>query len=333
MGGGNSVESVRSVPSNNTQEIQAYHQELQDYNNAIAKLKANQAQTITQLKALAQQLQSLNPNSIALNTLLAKIQSYIANPSGDLSQITTSVTDYQNYLNKILTDYQDANQNLVNQAQSALKKYQQALSHSTSQNQVILQNAIKTFDSYNTQIAQVAKELGIPYTPLALPPILQGNISSLTPAQVSQAIATLSGDISHMISVVSGDIQGLSKANQKIAIENANKLSTLTNDKTTAISQALSQITGLTQIVGRAFHNQWVRYADGKTFFLNNGTTGKSFINAGDTCVFDIIINNQASSINNCGYEGGTTSLLAKFQKATAKYGFTPKRFGIPSLM
>ncbi|MFC3847973.1 outer membrane beta-barrel protein [Helicobacter baculiformis] len=323
LGGGDALESEYTA-SNNAAQVQAYRTEIQAYNEAIARLKSNQAQTTAALKNLIQQLQDLNPSSSALNALIAQIQSQIDTPGANLESVISSVNAYQDYLNKTFNQYQEANQQLLNQAQNALNNYKKELGNATDQNQAILKNAIKTFDDYNEQVAKVAKELGTTYTPLALPPILQGDVSKLTPSQVSQALSTLSNDINHIISVVSQDINKLDEANQKIAVENAQNLSNLTNNKNNAITNALNQIASITQIVGRAFRTQWIDYAQGHTFFLKNAAN-EQYINAGDTCVFQIIINNNTDNVHDCGYQGGTAQALSQFQQQAAKYHLTPQ--------
>ncbi|BCZ17521.1 hypothetical protein NHP190003_08030 [Helicobacter sp. NHP19-003] len=326
-GGGNVLESSHTQPSSDIQKINAYHEELKDYQNAMNTLQANKTQTMQTLQTLLQDLQNLNLPSSA--SLIAQIQTAIRTQNIEsVSGIADSVAAYQQYLEKIISGYESQNQALVNQAQQEIAQYKKELSQANSQNKQALENAINTFNSFNQQIKSAANALGITYTPLSLPPPLNSNsnISSLTPQQASNALQALADEVNQIASIVGGDISKLGQASQKIAIDYLNQSNTLKNDESSAVTNALNQIVGITQTVGRAFHNQWVNYANGQTFFLNNASIAKEgYINAGDTCVFDIIINNQASSIHHCGYEGGTTGVLNSFTSAASKYGLTPQ--------
>ncbi|WP_235852241.1 outer membrane beta-barrel protein [Helicobacter mehlei] len=336
---GDVMESVSNTSTNTTAE-QIYKAKLSAFDQALANLKNNREQTIKALQNLAQQLLNANPASPTLNQLIAQINALAQNPGAKdlVANLDSSLSTYQQYLDGIINSYQSANEQLLKQAQNQLAQYKAQVGPYIAANQKILENAVKYFNNFNTKIGATAKNLGITYTPLTLPAPLNKISASATPAQIAKDVANLTpqqttialqalGDeINKIISITNGDIQGLSNANQKIAIENANKLSNLIDAKNTAITQALDQITGLTEIVGRAFHNQWMRYADGHTFFLKNGTTGKQYINAGDTCVFQIIIHNNTDAVNHCGYEGGSEGALQSFQKSAAKYGLTPQQ-------
>ncbi|BEG57386.1 hypothetical protein NHP21005_10740 [Helicobacter sp. NHP21005] len=320
-GGGNVLESSHTEPSSDIQKINAYHEELKDYQNAMNTLQANKTQTMQTLQTLLQDLQNLNLPSSA--SLIAQIQTAIRTQDIEsVSSIADGVAAYQQYLNKIISTYESQNQALVTQAQQEIAQYKKELSESNSQNKQALENAINTFNSFNSQIASAAQALGISYTPLSLPAPLNSNsnISSLTPQQANAALQALADEVNQIASIVGGDISKLGQASQKIAIDYLNQSNTLKNDESSAVTNALNQIVGITQIVGRAFHNQWVNFANGQTFFLNN-SAHVPYINAGDTCVFDIILNNTASNIHSCGYQGGTTQDLESFQEAAKKAG------------
>ncbi len=325
LGGGDALESERTVPDNNSAKVQAYQTEMRAYNEAIANLKNNQAQTVVALQRLIQQLQKLNPSSPTFDALITQIQAMIADPTKiNLDSVTSSVRAYQNYLNQTFTQYQDANKQLLIQAQNVLNQYKQELGRATDQNQAILENAIKTFNDYNNQVAQIAKTLNIPYTPLALPPLLKGNVSNLTPSQVNQALSILSNDINHITSVVVNNANTINQADQKIVEQNIQDLTNLHDAKQTAINNVLSQITNITEAFGKDFQKQWVYYAQAHTYFLTNATH-QSYINAGDTCVFQVIIYNNTNGTHHCGYQGGTSQALNQFTNQAAKYGLTPQ--------
>ncbi len=322
-GQGDVMESVSNT-SINTKAEQIYKAKLSAFDQALADLKNNREQTIKALQNLAQQLINANPASSALNQLIAQINALVQNPGAKdlMANLDSSLSTYQQYLkNTIIDPYKAANQQLINQAQTTLQNYQNAVSQYTKKNKIILTDAINYFNKVNAQIKTTADNLGIPYTLLPLPaPLNKTSVANLTPQQTTIALQALGDEINKIISITSKDIQNIGEANQKIAVNNMQKLTTLTDAKNTAITQALNQITGLTEIVGRAFHNQWVDYASGKTFFLNNAAHA-SYIDAGDTCVFDIILNNTAGSINSCGYQGGTETDLKNFQKEAKKAG------------
>ncbi|CCM12013.1 putative outer membrane protein [Helicobacter heilmannii] len=320
-GGGNVLESSHTEPSSDIQKINAYHEELKDYQNAMNTLQANKTQTMQTLQTLLEDLQNLNLPSSA--SLIEQIQTAIRTQNIEsVSSIADGVAAYQQYLNKTISTYESQNQALVTQAQQEIAQYKKELSESNSQNKQALENAINTFNSFNSQIASAAQALGISYTPLSLPAPLNSNsnISSLTPQQANAALQTLASEVNQIASIVGGDISKLGQASQKIAIDYLNNANTLKNAKTSAVTNALNQIVDITKIVGHAFHNQWVNFANGQTFFLNN-SAHVPYINAGDTCVFDIILNNTASNIHSCGYQGGTTQDLESFQEAAKKAG------------
>ncbi|WP_050782177.1 hypothetical protein [Helicobacter suis] len=271
MGGGpGDIMQSSNASSINTQAQQAYQAEISAYDKAISSLQDNKEQTITQLKKLAEQLQEANPSSVALDHLVDKLDALAKNPDVKnlLASVNSSLSAYQQYLNNTINSYNKENQQLINSAQQALKHDQTQINQANAQNLKTLKQAISTFKSLNSAIEQMSKDLGITYTPLSLPPPLNtGDTSSLTPSEVYQALLTLSSDISKMVGLFSQDDKTLSQDDQKIAVENANKLSALNATKNADITQAMNSITGVTEILGRAFHNQWINYADGRTFF------------------------------------------------------------------
>ncbi|WP_104741062.1 outer membrane beta-barrel protein [Helicobacter suis] len=336
MGGGpGDIMQSSNASSINTQAQQAYQAEISAYDKAISSLQDNKEQTITQLKKLAEQLQEANPSSVALDHLVDKLDALAKNPDVKnlLASVNSSLSAYQQYLNNTINSYNKENQQLINSAQQALKHDQTQINQANAQNLKTLKQAISTFKSLNSAIEQISKDLGISYTPLSLPPPLNTDISSLTPSEVYQALLTLSGDINKMVGLFSSDENTLSQDDQKIAVENANKLSALNATKNADITQAMNSITGVTEILGRAFHNQWINYADGHTFFLTNGQHS-SYLTAGDLCVFNIIFSNGLSGANGCGYQenawnqtptttNSTRTLYNDYEQALKKDGYT----------
>ncbi|WP_205435790.1 outer membrane beta-barrel protein [Helicobacter suis] len=326
MGGGpGDIMQSSNATSINAQAQQAYKAEINAYDKAISSLQANKEQTITQLKKLAEQLQEANPSSVALDHLIDKLDALAKNPDVKnlLASVNSSLSAYQQYLENTINSYNKENQQLINSAQQALKHDETQINQSYTQNLKTLTQAISTFNSLNSAIEQISKDLGISYTPLSLPPPLNtGHISSLTPSQVYQALLTLSGDINKMVGLFSSDEKTLSQDDQKIAVANANKLSALNATKQADITQAMNSITGVTEILGRAFHNQWINYADGHTFFLTNGQHS-SYLTAGDLCVFNIIFGNGLSGANGCGYASDTYAPYNSYEQALKQDGYT----------
>nr|WP_205439208.1 outer membrane beta-barrel protein [Helicobacter suis] len=343
MGGGpGDIMQSSNASSINTQAQQAYQAEISAYDKAISSLQDNKEQTITQLKKLAQQLQEANPSSVALDHLVDKLDALAKNPDVKnlLASVKSSLSAYQQYLENTINSYNKENQQLINSAQQALKHDETQINQAYTQNLKTLKQAISTFNSLNSINEQIAKDLceSIPplpsssskspckyYTPLSLPPPLNtngSNISSLTPSEVSQAIITLSSDINQMVSTYSQDATTLNQVNQAIVRTNTQNLDNLNAIKNADITNALNQVLDISYILGRAFHNQWVNYADGVTYSLNNAAH-ENYIDAGDTCVFNIVIYGSTSS--SCGVAGGTTAALTNFNNALTKYGLSYK--------
>ncbi|WP_120953405.1 hypothetical protein, partial [Helicobacter sp. L8] len=319
VGGGSALESVRSAPNANAAKIAAYKANLAAYNNALTQLKANQAQTLTQLQKYAQQLASLNPNSTQIAQILATLQDRLTRALHvqALTGLEQDTSSYQNYLNQLISSYQAKNQALLTQAQESITQYKSALGNVNKDNQQTLTQALNTLNTLNTQATQAAKELGITYTPIT-PPVQSSQISSLTPAQVIQAINTLASDIKTLTSTIGTDISQLSNKDKGVALQNANKVAQLTNAanaaKTAATSaataaktantKALSQIAGIAQILGQAFHNQWMQYAVGEKWGKSpTGINNLTYANSGRTCIIPNIVAGNMSSAgpHNCG--------------------------------
>lgn len=74
-GGGNVLEGDHTEPSDDIQKINAYHEELKDYQNAMNTLQANKTQTMQTLQTLLEDLQNLNLPSSA--SLIEQIQTAI----------------------------------------------------------------------------------------------------------------------------------------------------------------------------------------------------------------------------------------------------------------
>ncbi|BCZ17524.1 hypothetical protein NHP190003_08060 [Helicobacter sp. NHP19-003] len=290
MGGGSIAHEYFYDPPINAVKQQAYQTKLKAYQEAIAKIKANQTQTINTLKTIAGQLANLTPTSTQATTLLAKLNA-LNTDNQTPAAIQKSVEQYLAYLQKIVAEYGDNNQERINEAQNALNQYSASINkykdatngQPNSQDLQILQNAINTLESYNTQISDVAHKINqsraskglapITFTPLPLPTPLNANgsnIGSLSQAQIKMALNGLSNELGAVISSVGTNIESLQAGNQEIAVENAAKLSQLQAEKNAATNQALKQIIGISQMVGRAFHNVWVNYADGQVFGVNN---------------------------------------------------------------
>lgn len=339
-GQGDIIESGGSVVTSTTGG-QAYETKLDAYNAAITQLESNRDQTIATLQDLAQQLKALNPSSTALDSLIAQIDALAKNPDvkGLIASVNSSISAYQQYLNNEVAAYKQANQQIIAQQEAILKEDETKIDASKAQNVQTLNEAIKTFKALNNVITQVSHAIGVLYTPLSLPYPLNAsgsNVSDLSASEVYKALVALSGDIDKMEGLFSKDNNTLSGDNQKIVEENANKLSELSAAKNAAITQAMEQITGVTQALGRAFHNQWVNYADGHTFFLTNGQN--KYVDAGDTCVFNIVLNDSLSGLNTCGYQGwesgvpsgpntigsnSTTGVFNAFNSALKQDGFS----------
>ncbi|WP_104749605.1 hypothetical protein [Helicobacter cynogastricus] len=266
LGGGNALQITQPPPppSQLTNAMQAYKQNLQLYNKAVAKLKANKKQTAAALQILLAQLKSLNPTAPQLQNILKNIGQVSTNST------LSSVATYQNELNKLLSDYANANQKLLKVAETQFKNYQQALSQTNNQGRAILTNAIKTYQEFNTQISTIAKQLNL--TPLTLPPLLQNhpNVQQFSPEQVQEALKTLAGQVNTLSTTIAQDIQKISEANQNIIKTNTQNLEQLTLKRQNAIQQALTQITKVSDVVGQAFHEAWMNYAVGMVFGLNN---------------------------------------------------------------
>ncbi|BEG57383.1 hypothetical protein NHP21005_10710 [Helicobacter sp. NHP21005] len=73
VGGGSIAHEYFYDPPINAVKQQAYQTKLKAYQEAIAKIKANQTQTINTLKIIAGQLANLTPTSPQATTLLAKL--------------------------------------------------------------------------------------------------------------------------------------------------------------------------------------------------------------------------------------------------------------------
>ncbi|WP_205436325.1 outer membrane beta-barrel protein [Helicobacter suis] len=341
MGGGpGDIMQSSNATSINAQAQQAYQAEINAYDKAISSLQANKEQTITQLKNLAEQLQEANPSSVALDHLVDKLDALAKNPDVKnlLASVNSSLSAYQQYLENTINSYNKENQQLINSAQQALKHDETQINQAYTQNLKTLKQAISTFNSLNSVNEQIAKDLCgsipsplssspknpcKPYTPLSLPPPLDtngGNVSSLTPSEAYQALLTLSGDINQMVGTYSQDVSTLNQVNQAITTTNTQNLDNLNAIKNADITNALNQVLDISYILGRAFHYQWVNYADGVTYSLNNAAH-ENYIDAGDTCVFNIVIYGSISS--SCGVAGGTSTTLSNFDNALTKYGLT----------
>ncbi|WP_285651837.1 outer membrane beta-barrel protein [Helicobacter ailurogastricus] len=280
VGGGSIAHEYLYNPPINAVKEQAYQTELKAYNVAVAKLKTDQGQTINTLKTIAGILSHFTLTSTKATALLANLNALDTNNQTP-SAINKSVQEYEAYLQKILEEYSNANQDKINQAENALSKYVQEISNyentinsqPSGQLLKVLQNSITFLESLNTEIAQVAKDLGMSFTPFALPAPLNANgsnINTLSKTQIQTALNALSNELGTVISMASGDIQKLSAKNKKISIENLNQYSKLYAEKQEAISQALNKIVGVSQTVGGDFHDFWVNYADGLVFGVNN---------------------------------------------------------------
>ncbi|WP_285655363.1 hypothetical protein, partial [Helicobacter bizzozeronii] len=165
-GQGDVMESVSNT-SINTKAEQIYKAKLSAFDQALADLKNNREQTIKALQNLAQQLINANPASSALNQLIAQINALVQNPGAKdlMANLDSSLSTYQQYLkNTIIDPYKAANQQLINQAQTTLQNYQNAVSQYTKKNKIILTDAINYFNKVNAQIKTTADNLGIPYT-------------------------------------------------------------------------------------------------------------------------------------------------------------------------
>ncbi|WP_053945115.1 outer membrane beta-barrel protein [Helicobacter ailurogastricus] len=323
VGGGSIAHEYLYNPPINAVKEQAYQTELKAYNVAVAKLKTDQGQTINTLKTIAGILSHFTLTSTKATALLANLNALDTNNQTP-SAINKSVQEYEAYLQKILEEYSNANQDKINQAENALSKYVQEISNyentinsqPSGQDLQILQNAINSLENFNTQIAQVAKDLNVPFTPFALPAPLNANgsnINTLSKAQIQTALNALSNELGAVISGVSGDIKNLSVANQKIAIDNANAISQLDNEKQEASEDALNQIVAISQSLGRAFHYLWENYAVGKGFDLDNADPkNMKFINNTYNCTFALVFGKYADGSaynpgvgglpNSCGF-------------------------------
>ncbi|WP_104578623.1 hypothetical protein [Helicobacter felis] len=305
LGGGNTLQTAQIASSQNTSGAQIYKQNLQLYNEAVAKLKANKEQTAIALQVLIAQLKSLNPTAPQLQNILKNIGQVSTNST------LSSVVAYQNELNKLLSAYANANQRLLKTAEMQFKNYQQALNQANNQSRAILTNAIKTYQEFNTQINTIAKQLNL--TPLTLPPLLQNNpdVQQFTPEQVQEALKTLAGQVNTLSTTIAEDIQKISEANQNIVKTNAQNLEQLTLERKDAIQKALTQITQVSNVVGRAFHEAWMDYAVGSVFGLDNAQKanqtyqwkGKdyNYINNNFSCVFVSILRSKP------GWKGGVS--------------------------
>ncbi len=305
LGGGNTLQTAQIASSQNTSGAQIYRQNLQLYNEAVAKLKANKEQTAIALQVLIAQLKSLNPTAPQLQNILKNIGQVSTNST------LSSVVAYQNELNKLLSAYANANQRLLKTAEMQFKNYQQALSQANNQSRAILTNAIKTYQEFNTQINTIAKQLNL--TPLTLPPLLQNNpdVQQFTPEQVQEALKTLAGQVNTLSTTIAEDIQKISEANQNIVKINTQNLEQLTLERKDAIQKALTQITQVSNVVGRAFHEAWMDYAVGSVFGLDNAQKanqtyqwkGKdyNYINNNFSCVFVSILRSKP------GWKGGVS--------------------------
>uniref|UniRef100_UPI001315882C hypothetical protein n=1 Tax=Helicobacter salomonis TaxID=56878 RepID=UPI001315882C len=318
VGGGSALESVRSAPDANAAKIAAYQANLQAYNNALAQLKANQAQTLTQLQKYAQQLASLNPNATQVAQILSALQNHLSRTiqaQAFLAGLSQDTSNYQNYLNQLVSSYQAKNQALLNQAQESIAQYESALKSVNQDNQQTLIQALNTLSALNTQAAQAAKELGITYTPIT-PPVQSSQVSSLSPAQVIQAIGTLASDIQALASTIGTDIDKLKSDDKQVILQNASKVAQLTNAAnaakaaaataataaSNAKANAFSQIASISQKLGQAFHNQWMQYAVGEAWGVNNFT----YANSGRTCIISNIVSGNTSFVGP-NYCGGST--------------------------
>ncbi|WP_104749604.1 hypothetical protein [Helicobacter cynogastricus] len=326
LGGGDALESERVIPSTDTTKQQIYKTNLQSYDEAINNLKNNQANTIAVLKSLAQQLTNLDPNSPTLSALVNKIEEMIIHPSNiDLEALTSSVNAYNTYLQQTLTQYKNANKQLLLQSRQAIDNYAKEVDTANAQNKLILQNALTTIDNFNNAMSTTAKKLNITYTSIPLPKSLQNCgaqqacIDNLSPRATIQALSSMSESMNNVVSVVGNDINALDQANQQLAVQYASQYSKLKADRENAINDALNDVGNIVKIVARGFTDQWTAYGVGQAFSLsaNNG----QYVNAADTCVFQIIIHNNASGgPNGCSYGPGTTTTLNSFKTAILDY-------------
>ncbi|BCZ17522.1 hypothetical protein NHP190003_08040 [Helicobacter sp. NHP19-003] len=198
LGGGSVLETGCDVPETDAGKMQAYNAKMAAYNDLKTALQQNQVQTVAKLKSLMNALSSLEPSSQALKLL--------ANDPA-----SGSVSTYQQYLNQILENYENANQQIINNAQNSVTGYKSALDTTTTQNQQSLTEAINIFNNVNTQIAKTDQSLKIPYTPMTLPSPLtpNTNVSSMTPTQVYSALQALKQTIDQAFATVNQQIQTL----------------------------------------------------------------------------------------------------------------------------
>ncbi|CAM2886606.1 outer membrane beta-barrel protein [Helicobacter felis] len=329
LGGGDALENERVIPDTNTTKQQIYNTNLQSYDEAINNLKINQTKTIAVLKNLAQQLTDLNPTSSTLDTLIKQIDGMISDPSSiDLEAITSSVSAYNAYLQKTLTQYKDANQQLLIQAQQTIDNYEKQIAKDNAINQSTLQNALTTIDQFNSKMKNIANALKITYTPIPLPKSLQNCstpptcVSNLSPKATIQALSSMSENMKNVVVIVGNDINTMDQANQKLAIEYASEYNTLKTQKQNAINNALDDVNNIVKTIASGFSSQWKNFGLGQDFLQQNGNTNEigKYVNAADTCVFQIIIYNNMDSTNTCGYGGGTTAALQSFQATIHDY-------------
>ncbi|WP_286348048.1 hypothetical protein [Helicobacter felistomachi] len=302
LGGGSVLETSRDVPNTNAEENQAYNTKMEAYNNAMSALQADQSQTAAKLKAL---ISSLDPNSQEFQTLITQISRLASDPAS----VGGSASAYQQYLNQILANYQSANTQLINNAQTSITNYQNALKTTAAQNQQNLQNALNVFNATNTKIAAVYKSLGLSYTPMSLPSPLtpNANVSSMSPQQVDSALQALSQEIDQAIAAANSQIQASSAKYQKQLTSLENAVSTTETAYTTTRTNALNEIVGVSTTLGKAFHQQWMDYVVGEALGVKPGAAinNLTFATSGRPCVFlNILGSAYKGSSNGCSPVG-----------------------------
>ncbi|CCM73431.1 outer membrane beta-barrel protein [Helicobacter heilmannii] len=231
LGGGSVLQTDRDMPENDTEKMQAYNAKIAAYNNLKTALQQNQAQTLTKLKSLVNTLSSLEPSSQALKLLTS-------------DPTSGSVSAYQQYLNQILENYENTNQEIVNNAQSSVTDYKNALNTTIAKNQSSLANAINIFNSMNNQIAKIDQNLKIPYTPMTLSPPLtpNANVSSMTPTQVYSTLQVLKQDIDQAFATANQQIQKLDPKIPSLTPPNISIAALPTPPKISASAAALPSV-------------------------------------------------------------------------------------------
>ncbi|GMB96523.1 hypothetical protein NHP22001_11120 [Helicobacter sp. NHP22-001] len=331
------MESVSNLATS-TKEEQTYKLEQSAFENALSQLKSNRNQTINTLQGIVQQLLGTDPTSSALNHLVAQINDLAKNPNSKdlMSNLNTSLQTYQDYLNGMISSYESQNQQIIQEAQAKLKVYEAKVSSYTAQNQAILQKAIHNFNTYNTQIQQTFKALGIECAKVmgansptctglspkdldyTFPKNFPTKITDFTPSQTIQALQSLGAQLDKSIKVVSENAQAINNANQEIAQKGVEEMKMLLQAKTQDITQALNNVMGLSLIISNAFHNAWVNYANGKLYGIDNasegsytykGTTYDNFVNNSWNCVLKQIVDSDPNS-SYTGFQASNCSLV-----------------------